>query len=239
VPTATTGSSGQPFGYTGEQRDGESGLVYLRARMYDPTIGRFLQRDPYPGGIGAPLSLNRYSYVQNNPVNLIDPSGLDPLKVNKVLQERYENECFWLNAERTGYLFNVACLDLPHQRVLWSLFQTPAGPRVISGIYFSSPEHPSANSESSIDLDKVPGHARRSREYEFFKVLASKGRIRYYSELRPSRTPGRVVGVRYVSEVEASTGKQVRFWQEAYDSSGNVVSVHPKKPVDLGHVFWR
>lgn len=76
VPAATQGSSTQPFGYTGEQRDGETGFVYLRARMYDPQIGRFLQRDPFAGGLYTPLSLNRYSYVLNNPVKLIDPSGL-------------------------------------------------------------------------------------------------------------------------------------------------------------------
>lgn len=76
VSTQTSGSSGQPFGYTGEQRDGETGFVYLRARLYDPQIGRFVQRDPFAGMAGDPLSLHRYAYVQNNPVNYIDPSGL-------------------------------------------------------------------------------------------------------------------------------------------------------------------
>ena len=45
------GPSPQPFGYTGQQVDAETGLVYLRARYYDPGLGRFLQRDPYPGGV--------------------------------------------------------------------------------------------------------------------------------------------------------------------------------------------
>ncbi len=77
VPTATQGSSSQPFGYTGQQRDGD-GLVYLRARFYDPGSGRFLSRDPFAGMTVAPQSLNRYSYVQNNPVNASDPSGHTP-----------------------------------------------------------------------------------------------------------------------------------------------------------------
>jgi RHS repeat-associated protein len=84
VPGLSQGTRGQPFGYTGEQRDGETGFVYLRARMYDPALGRFLQRDPFAGLMGAPLSLNRYGYVENNPVNLTDPSGLiaaGPLQV--------------------------------------------------------------------------------------------------------------------------------------------------------------
>jgi hypothetical protein len=52
--------------------------VQLRARAYNPELGRFLQRDPYAGSLHSPLSLNRQSYVQNNPVNLVDPSGLKP-----------------------------------------------------------------------------------------------------------------------------------------------------------------
>jgi RHS repeat-associated protein len=70
-----TGSSGQPFTFAGEQADGELGLVYLRARYYDPAVGRFIQRDRRGGVPSHPQSLNRYVYVQNNPTSLIDPSG--------------------------------------------------------------------------------------------------------------------------------------------------------------------
>ena len=77
IPTATTGGSSQPFRYTGEPRDA-TGLSYLRARYYDASIGRFMSRDTW-GGFGAsPLSLNRYSYVENNPATWSDPSGLSP-----------------------------------------------------------------------------------------------------------------------------------------------------------------
>src|SRR3989304_1368236 len=55
--------------YTCEQVDADSGMYYLRARYYDPSIGRFLSQDPLPGG-------NLYAYVGNNPVNRIDPTGL-------------------------------------------------------------------------------------------------------------------------------------------------------------------
>lgn len=57
----------------------QSGYYYLRARYYDPTIGRFVSRDSYAGNLRNPSSLNRYSYAHNNPVNLIDPSGHDPI----------------------------------------------------------------------------------------------------------------------------------------------------------------
>lgn len=61
--------------YTGQELDYEVGLYNYGARLYDPEIGRFMTPDsivPYPTD---PQSLNRYSYVQNNPVNRIDPSG--------------------------------------------------------------------------------------------------------------------------------------------------------------------
>ena len=77
VPTTPTGSSTQPFTYTGEPRDA-TGLVYLRARYYDPTLGRFMSRDPFAGFGASPLSLNRYAYVGNNPATARDPSGQVP-----------------------------------------------------------------------------------------------------------------------------------------------------------------
>ena len=74
IPTTTTGASGSPFRYTGEPLDA-SGLTYLRARHYDPSLGRFMSRDPFAGFATSPLSLNRYSDVENNPATWSDPSG--------------------------------------------------------------------------------------------------------------------------------------------------------------------
>jgi RHS repeat-associated protein len=52
VPVITQGTSTQPFGFTGEQAD-PTGLLYLRARMYDPQIGGFLQRDSVFGSVSV------------------------------------------------------------------------------------------------------------------------------------------------------------------------------------------
>ena len=69
-----TGSLVQPFTFTGREFDPESGLYFYRARYYDPRAGRFLTKDPigFDGG-----DVNLYRYVRNNPINLIDPSGLE------------------------------------------------------------------------------------------------------------------------------------------------------------------
>ena len=74
VPTATTGSSTQPFGFTGEPADA-TGLTYLRARYLDPGLGRFMTRDQWPGSTEQTATLHRYAYVANNPATLSDPSG--------------------------------------------------------------------------------------------------------------------------------------------------------------------
>ncbi len=68
------------FKYAGELYDAETGLYYLKARYYDPKIGRFLNEDSYEGQINNPLSMNVYTYVHNNPLVYTDPSGhsVDP-----------------------------------------------------------------------------------------------------------------------------------------------------------------
>ncbi|SDE19925.1 RHS repeat-associated core domain-containing protein [Paenibacillus sp. UNCCL117] len=64
-----------PFRYSGELWDSVSKLQYLRARWYDPSIHRFINEDTYEGDINNPLSLNLYTYVHNNPLTNIDPTG--------------------------------------------------------------------------------------------------------------------------------------------------------------------
>ncbi|HAV60902.1 MAG TPA: hypothetical protein DCY13_00870, partial [Verrucomicrobiales bacterium] len=63
------------YRYTGEQWDADLGLYYLRARFYDPQLGRFWTMDSYEGNQSDPLSLHKYLYAHGNPINRIDPSG--------------------------------------------------------------------------------------------------------------------------------------------------------------------
>ena len=66
----TLSSDDNPFRYTGEYTDSETGLVYLRNRMYDPETGRFISEDPIRDG------LNWYAYCEGNPITKVDPWGL-------------------------------------------------------------------------------------------------------------------------------------------------------------------
>jgi RHS repeat-associated protein len=65
-----------PFKFTGQYFDAEIDEYYLRARQYDPHIGRFTSRDPVFGKFREPLTLHMYLYCLNNPTNLVDPNGL-------------------------------------------------------------------------------------------------------------------------------------------------------------------
>ena len=65
--------------YTGQQYDQTSGQYYLRARFYNPVLGRFVQEDVYRGD-----GLNLYAYCKNNPVVYYDPSGYGEEKCDKV-----------------------------------------------------------------------------------------------------------------------------------------------------------
>ena len=66
---ASAGSGASSYGFTGEQVD-PNGLVYLRARYYEPGMGRFLNMDP------SGQEMNPYLYSTGNPINYVDPSGL-------------------------------------------------------------------------------------------------------------------------------------------------------------------
>ena len=77
--TTSNETISNPFKYAGEVYDSETGLYYLRARYYDPTVGRFINEDTIEGQVTNPLSLNVYTYCGNSPVGYVDPSGHIPI----------------------------------------------------------------------------------------------------------------------------------------------------------------
>jgi RHS repeat-associated protein len=69
------GTTTTPLGYDAQYTSADTGLIYMRARVYDPTTAQFLTRDPLEAITGAP-----YSYAGDNPINDSDPVGLFSLE---------------------------------------------------------------------------------------------------------------------------------------------------------------
>ena len=63
-------------GFTGHEHLDRTGLVHMNGRVYDPRLGRFLSPDPIVGDPTSSQSWNLYSYVGNNPLSYVDPTGL-------------------------------------------------------------------------------------------------------------------------------------------------------------------
>ena len=68
-------SEENPYRYAGYRYDEETKLYYLMARYYNPDTGVFLSLDPVRGDTMNPITLNGYSYANNNPLMFVDPSG--------------------------------------------------------------------------------------------------------------------------------------------------------------------
>jgi len=81
---AATSADEQRKGYTGYEKDNESGLDFAQARYYNSTHGRYTSVDPLTASasIRNPQTFNRYSYVLNSPYKFTDPLGLLPASAN-------------------------------------------------------------------------------------------------------------------------------------------------------------
>ena len=67
-------------GFTGHEMLDEVGIIHMNGRIYDASIGRFLQADPHVDGAASVGGFNRYAYVKNNPLNATDPTGYFSLR---------------------------------------------------------------------------------------------------------------------------------------------------------------
>jgi RHS repeat-associated protein len=84
-------SIGNPYMYASRRYDENTGLYYYRNRMYSSEFGRFLQRDP----LGYVDSLNSYAYVVNNPINFVDPFGMNRVTVD--VETENDGSLWWNN----------------------------------------------------------------------------------------------------------------------------------------------
>ena len=75
APTGDASKFSSDFLFNGYFYDADAGLYLLGPRAYDPSIGRFLSKDPLPGELENTLSQNEYIYALNDPINYADPTG--------------------------------------------------------------------------------------------------------------------------------------------------------------------
>ncbi len=81
-----------------------NGLVYMRARYYNPDVHRFVSTDILEGDISDPLSLNRYAYCSNDPINSIDPTGHEHIVSYCIFEYWYVD--YNDNSDPFGYPYN-------------------------------------------------------------------------------------------------------------------------------------
>lgn len=141
------------YGFAGEQFDAETGLIYLRARYYDPQLGRFISEDP----LGLAAGLNRYLYAGNNPVNYSDPSGL--IKTSDII-------------DLTSTLFDLAGVEFTGSDIIPS-FLKGAETTIKLGLNINEPVNAlvSAMIDMAISISKetLPKFAKDKDKQNFIK----------------------------------------------------------------------
>jgi RHS repeat-associated protein len=106
---ASIGSTANNYLYCGEQYDPQLKFYYNRARYLNPDTGRFWTTDTFAGSNEDPLSLHKYLYCQNDPVNGVDPSGKAVYFVER--QFNSSLKYLWVDNIGHGYLLFTSTSD--------------------------------------------------------------------------------------------------------------------------------
>ncbi len=118
----STGSTQNRYLFTGEQYDPNAGFYYLRARYYDPKMGRFLTTDAFEGKLFEPISLHKYMYANMNPVMFVDPTGEmtigNVITVLSVVSNL--NKIAYRSVEEPNYLRRHLYCSMKANRILWN-----------------------------------------------------------------------------------------------------------------------
>jgi RHS repeat-associated protein len=119
-----TGSINVNHKYTSQELDSSTGLYFYNARYYDPVLGRFIQADTIVPDPTDPQAFNRYSYVLNNPINYIDPSGHSTLGKIRDGYKRYRRDILGAAVVATTIAVAIA---VPHPITIGAAIGSTAG----------------------------------------------------------------------------------------------------------------
>ncbi|MFZ4279140.1 RHS repeat-associated core domain-containing protein [Streptomyces rhizosphaericola] len=100
-PTTSGTASSNPYTFTGRENDG-TGLLYYRARYYDPQTGRFISQDP----IGQAGGINLYQYALSSPTTYTDPTGNTPMATACIAGGLLDGGLDWLGQRLSGRKVN-------------------------------------------------------------------------------------------------------------------------------------
>lgn len=205
------------YGFTGEWQDNSlNGMIYLRARSYNPTTGTFLSKDSWDGDVNTPMSYNKWSYVNDNPVDYTDPTGQHPCT----------NEC---GARSNTPTWQLVTLGL-----------SPDKPQA-----WTEDEKAVVEEQAQLSADRYASAINKYRRAENFWALKECGNIIYKSLVTPTEAfvrihKGRVNFLRsgatpgnagYTTDSNLITIYSIRGINE-------YIVIHPKLIThELGHAF--
>ncbi len=105
--------------FTGQTEDEAAGLYWYASRAYDPAIGRFVSPDSMVPEPGNPQSLNRYSYVYNNPLGYVDPSGNSAEWFNQAWRDEFR-EVHKQDPDESDIAYRRASMEAASRGQYWS-----------------------------------------------------------------------------------------------------------------------
>jgi RHS repeat-associated protein len=106
-------------GYTGHHQLDQHALVHMGGRVYDPNIGRFMSADLFVQSPYSSQSFNRYTYVSNNPMSRIDPTGYDDEPVDEVVVTGTKNNDYTFHFTTDFYgIHSSGAMYHPH---VWTM----------------------------------------------------------------------------------------------------------------------